>query len=90
MNKEELIESVAKMTGLPKTKINETLDAVEDSIVKALKKGERVALAGFGIYSVAKRKARMGINPQTREKIKIAAKKVPVFKAAKALKEKVK
>lgn len=90
MNKEELINSIAKITGLPKTKINEVISAMEDSIVKALKKGEKVALAGFGIYAVAKRKAREGINPQTKEKIKIPAKKVPVFRPAKALKEKIK
>lgn len=90
MNKEELIEKVAKVTGLPKTKINETLDAITNAITDGLKKGERVALAGFGIFAVAKRKARMGINPKTMQKIKIAAKKVPVFKAAKALKDKVK
>lgn len=89
MNKQELIEQVAKLTGLPKSKVNQTVDALNETITKALKKGEKVALAGFGIYSVAKRKARIGINPQTKQKIKIAAKKVPVFKAAKALKDKV-
>ena len=90
MNKQELIEQVAKVTGLSKSKVDETLDTVNEAITKALKKGEKVALAGFGIYSVAKRKARMGINPQTGEKIKIKAKKVPVFKAGSKLKEEVK
>jgi DNA-binding protein HU-beta len=90
MNKGELVSSIAKVTGLPKTKVNEVLSAMEDSIVKALKKGEKVALAGFGIYSVVKRKARKGINPKTREEIKIPAKKVPTFKPAKSLKEKIK
>ncbi len=90
MNKQELVEQVAKVTGLSKSKVDETLDTVNEAITKALKKGEKVALAGFGIYSVAKRKARMGINPQTGEKIKIKAKKVPVFKAGSKLKEEVK
>ena len=90
MNKQELVEQVAKVTGLSKSKVDETLDTVNEAITKALKKGEKVALAGFGIYSVAKRKARMGINPQTGEKIKIKAKKVPVFKAWSKLKEEVK
>lgn len=90
MNKQELVEQVAKVTGLSKIKVDETLDTVNEAITKALKKGEKVALAGFGIYSVAKRKARMGINPQTGEKIKIKAKKVPVFKAGSKLKEEVK
>lgn len=90
MNKQELIEQVAKVTGMPKSEVNQTVDALNETITKALKKGEKVALAGFGIYSVAKRKARIGINPRTKQKIKIAAKKVPVFRAAKALKKKVK
>ena len=66
------------------------ISAALAAIQKALKKGDSVTLVGFGTFSVSKRKARKGRNPQTGEAIKIAAKKVPVFKAGKGLKDAVK
>ena len=66
------------------------LNAVVDNIGKALKKGDKVTLVGFGNFSVSKRKARTGRNPQTGATIKIAARKVPKFSAGKAFKDAVK
>jgi nucleoid DNA-binding protein len=89
MNKMELIDAVAKVTCSKKEAglaVSETLAAIQ----KALKKGEAVTLTGFGTFSVTKRKARTGRNPQTGASIKIAARKVPVFKAGKGLKDAVK
>ena len=89
MNKADLIEEVAKST-CTKKEAAEALEAVLAAIQKALKKGDAVTLTGFGTFGVSKRKARKGRNPQTGEAIKIAAKKVPVFKAGKSLKDAVK
>ncbi len=89
MNKAELIEEVAKVTS-SKKEAEAALSATLTAIQKALKKGNSVTLVGFGTFSVSKRKARKGRNPQTGEAIKIAAKKVPVFKAGKGLKDAVK
>lgn len=89
MNRAELIEEVAKVTSTKK-EADESISAMLAAIKKALKKGESVTLVGFGTFSVSKRKARKGRNPQTGEAIKIAAKKVPVFKAGKGLKDAVK
>ena len=86
MNKAELIAEVAKIT-TTKKQAADAVEAVLDAIKKTLKKKKEVALIGFGTFKVVKRKARMGQNPQTGEKIKIAAKKVPVFKPGKTLKE---
>ncbi|MBI4727527.1 HU family DNA-binding protein [candidate division TA06 bacterium] len=88
MNKAELIEAVAKVT-CTKVEAAAAVNGVIDSIAKALKKGESVTLVGFGTFSVKKRKARIGRNPQTGKEIKIAAKKVPAFKPGKELKEMV-
>ena len=81
MNKEELIEAIASGAGLTKADAGRALDGTMDAIEKSLKKGDRVGLVGFGSFSVAKRAARMGRNPQTGKEIKIAAKKVVKFKA---------
>lgn len=81
MNKEELIEAIASGAGLTKADAGRALDSTMDAIEKALKKGDRVGLVGFGSFSVAKRAARTGRNPQTGKAIKIAAKKVVKFKA---------
>ena len=81
MNKEELIEAIASGSKLTKADSGRALDATIEAIEKALKKGDRVGLVGFGSFSVAKRAARMGRNPQTGKAIKIAAKKVVKFKA---------
>jgi DNA-binding protein HU-beta len=89
MNKAQLIEEVAKVT-CSKKEAGLALDATLAAIQKSLKKGDSVTLVGFGTFAISKRKARKGRNPQTGAVIKIAAKKVPVFKAGKALKTAVK
>jgi integration host factor beta subunit len=89
VNKAELIEAVAKVT-CTKAEAGNAVNAIFDNIAKALKKGDTVTLVGFGTFSVKKRKARIGRNPQTGKEIKIAAKKVPAFKPGKELKDTVK
>jgi DNA-binding protein HU-beta len=81
MNKQELIDAIASGSGLTKADSKRALDAFIESVSGALKKGDRVALVGFGSYSVSERSAREGRNPQTGKTIKIAAKKVVKFKA---------
>ena len=90
MTKEELIEKITKDVSLSKADAGRALNAVVDNIVKALKKGDKVTLVGFGSFSVSKRKARTGRNPKTGAAIKIAARKVPKFSAGKAFKDAVK
>ncbi len=89
MNKGQLIDEVAKVV-CGKKEAAAAVDAFIDAIKKALKKGETVTLVGFGTFKVAKRKARKGINPQTKATINIPAKKVPVFKPGTELKNLVK
>ena len=89
MNKAQLINEVAKVT-CRKKEAGLAVSATFAAIQKALKKGDTVTLVGFGTFKVSKRKARKGRNPQTGKEIKIAAKKVPVFKAGKGLKDAVK
>ncbi len=90
MKKPELVEAVMKAAGLETKKQAEmTVEAVFDTIVKSLARGEEVAVAGFGVFRVAKRAARTGINPKTGEKIQIPAKTAPKFRAGKLLKEAV-
>jgi nucleoid DNA-binding protein len=89
MNKADLIEEVAKVTCTKKEAVL-ALGAILAAIQKTLKKGNDVTLVGFGTFKISKRKARIGRNPQTGKAIKIAAKKVPVFKAGKGLKDAVK
>ena len=89
MNKMDLVNEVAKVVSTKK-EAQATVDCMISSITKALKKGEDVALAGFGSFKVVKRKARKGRNPYTGEEIKIKATKAPKFSPAKALKEAVK
>ena len=81
MNKTELIEKIALESGLTKVDSKKALDATMKAIKDALKANDKVALIGFGTFSVNKRPARTGINPATKAKIKIAAKKVAKFKA---------
>ena len=81
MNKGDLIEAVAKQAKLSKAQAGDALEAVLGAVKSALKKGDRVALVGFGTFSVVKRNARTGINPATGKKIQIKAKKVAKFKA---------
>lgn len=90
MNKAELISAVANETGVTKKETEKVVKAVFDSIAGAMAKGDKVQVIGFGTFEVRERSAREGVNPQTKQKIKIPACKAPAFKAGKALKEKVK
>ena len=90
MNKSELIDAMAAQAGLTKADAKKALDAFINATSGALKKGDRVALVGFGSFSVASRSARTGRNPQTGKEIKIAAKKVVKFKAGSELSDVVK
>jgi DNA-binding protein HU-beta len=90
MTKTELIDLVAKDSGITKTAASRAVDSVISGITKALKKGDKVTIVGFGTFSVTKRKARKGRNPRTGEEIRIAASKTPKFSPGKALKQAVK
>jgi DNA-binding protein HU-beta len=86
VNKSELVDAVAKESGLTATDARKAIDATIVTIEKTLKKGDDVALTGFGKFSVVKRAARTGTNPQTGEKVKIRATKAPKFTAGAGLK----
>ena len=90
MNKTELINAIVAEAKISKKDAEAALNASIDAITKALKKGDKVQLVGFGSFEVRKRAARKGRNPQTKKEITIPATKVPVFKAGKALKDAVK
>ena len=91
MNKADLAQHVAEKLNLPKRQVEDTLNAVLDTVVEQLKKGEEVVLTGFGAFSAKLRAARVGVNPQNpTQKINIAAVTVPKFKAGKALKDALK
>jgi len=90
MNKALLVAAIAKKADLSLKKAEKVLNAMLDAVTQALKKGEKVTLIGFGSFSVKKRAAREGRNPMTGKKIKIAARKVPYFKAGSKLKSVVK
>lgn len=81
MNKTELIDKIAAGAGLSKAEAKKALDATTAAIKEVLVKGDKIQLVGFGTFSVNERPAREGINPATKAKIKIAAKKVAKFKA---------
>ncbi len=87
MNKAELIAAVAEKAGLSKKDADKAVAAVFATITESLAKGDKVTVFGFGNFEVRERAARTGLNPRTKETIKIAASKVPAFKAAKALKD---
>ena len=89
MNKTELIAAIAEKAELSKKDAEKALNAFTAAVTDSLKKGEAVTLVGFGSFEVKKRAARNGLNPQTKETIKIPAKKIPAFKAGKALKDSV-
>ena len=89
MNKTDLIDAVAGDADVSKAEAARVVDAVIDSITRALKKGDTVTLVGFGTFQVRERAARSGRNPKTGETIKIGASKNPAFKAGKALKDAV-
>ncbi|MBW1824139.1 MAG: HU family DNA-binding protein [Deltaproteobacteria bacterium] len=90
MTKADLISRMAKDAKITKVAAGKALNSVIDGITKALKKGDSVTLVGFGTFSVSKRKARKGRNPQTGKEIKIPARKVAKFKAGSDLKKAVK
>ncbi len=89
MTKVELVNSIAAKMDCSKKDAEKALGAVIDSISDALVNGEKVSLIGFGTFEVRERKAKEGINPKSKQRITIAAKKVPAFKAGKALKDSV-
>lgn len=89
MTKAELIDKMANDADISKAAAQKAMDSFMDGIKKALKKGNKVTLVGFGTFSVAKRAARKGRNPQTGETIKIKASKSPKFKAGKAFKDSI-
>lgn len=89
MNKGELVDAIASGAKLTKADAGRALESAIETIEKALKKGDRIALVGFGSFSISKRSARVGRNPQTGKEIKIAAKKVVKFKAGADLAKKV-
>lgn len=90
MNKVELAAAVAEKTGVSKAAGEKAVKAVFEAVTEALVKGDKVQLIGFGSFEVKERAARTGHNPATGKSIKIAASKVPAFKAGKALKDAVK
>lgn len=90
MTKADLIDKMAKDADISKAAAAKALDSFIDGVTRALKKGDKLALVGFGTFAVGKRKARTGRNPQTGEAIKIPARKVPRFTAGKALKDAIK
>ena len=89
MNKAELVEAMAKVTQLTKADTERSLDAFIDVVNKNIKKKDGVKLVGFGTFTASNRKARVGRNPQTGEEIQIPARKVPVFRPGKELKDSV-
>jgi DNA-binding protein HU-beta len=89
MNKKELVDHIAETVDCTKADAGRMLDATTDAIFDTLKKGDEVAVAGFGTFATSKRAARVARNPRTGEAINVPAMRVPKFKAAKALKEAV-
>jgi len=89
VNKTELIEEIAKSADITKASATRALDAMIEAVTASLQKNDSVTLVGFGTFTVGERAARTGTNPRTKEAIKIAAAKVPKFKAGKALKDAV-
>jgi DNA-binding protein HU-beta len=89
MEKKELIERIAEKADVPKSEAHKHFEAFEEVVTEALKAGEEVQITGFGKFSIKERKAREGTNPQTGQKMKISAQKVPSFSAGNALKEAV-
>lgn len=91
MKKEGLVEAVMNTAGIEtKKQAQQIVDAIFDTILKTMSRGEEVNISGFGVFRVAKMAARMGVNPKTGEKIQIAASVKPKFRASKLLKEAVK
>ncbi len=89
MTKAELVREVAERTGMTKKDTALVVNAVFETVMDALSKGEKVQIAGFGIFEVRERAERVGRNPRTGEEIKIPPRKVPVFRVGKELRTKV-
>ncbi len=89
MTKAELIEKIAAKAKISKRAANIALDTFVENVTAALKRGDRVALVGFGTFSVAKRKARTARNPRTGETINVPARRAPKFKPGRELKQQV-
>ena len=89
MHKKDIIDAVSGKTGLTKKATEDAVNAIFETISGALSEGDKVTFIGFGTFSVAKREARIGRNPQTGKEIKIPAKNAVKFKAGQALKDKV-
>lgn len=89
MNKSELIDAAASSADLPKADVQKALESVLDEITQAVKKGDKVALTGFGNFELRERAARTGRNPQTGEEMQVPASKSPAFKPGKAFKDAV-
>lgn len=87
MNRNELVSAMAEKSGLSKKDADSALDAFVTSVQDALQGGDKVQLTGFGSFDVRERAAHTGVNPRTGEAVEIAAARVPVFKAGKALKD---
>lgn len=90
MNRQDLVTKIAEDADITKKAANTALNSVIEGVTLALEKGEKVSLVGFGTFKTTERGARTGVNPQTKKQIEIPARKVPVFKAGKKLKEAVK
>lgn len=89
MNKTELVAAIAEKAALTKKDAEKALAAATEAVAEALATGDKVQIIGFGTFEVKKREARVGRNPRTKQEIKIPASKTPIFKAGKALKDKV-
>ncbi|MDO4177700.1 MAG: HU family DNA-binding protein [Phascolarctobacterium sp.] len=89
MNKTELIAAVAEKAGMTKKDVEKAISATLETVKETVAKGDKVAVVGFGTFEPRQRKARTGLNPQTKKKVKIKAATVPAFKAGKAFKEAV-
>ena len=89
MNKQELISKIAEKAGISKKDAGAALTALTATVTEELKAGEKIAIANLGTFEVRERAARTGKNPRTGEAVEIAAKRIPAFKAAKALKDAV-
>ncbi len=91
MTKQDLIDKMAEKAAISKKAAEDAMESLLENITKALQGGDKVAITGFGVFSVSQRKARTGVNPQRpTEKIQIPAVKVPKFKAGKTLKDAIK
>lgn len=87
VNKADLVTVVAQKAAMTKRDAEKAVNAVVDGIQEALSKGDKVSLVGFGTFSVRSREARKGRNPRTGEEIEIGARKIPIFKAGKVLRD---